>query len=198
MNLAFQIIYWLPLIVVILILLSLLRRNLKAGQIDPLLARRSGVIILVIVLAQQVAQLLGAYFSMKAEPIGPYLFRESGYIYNLVWPYLKVDILGTLIGVVLVLILVLIMRLSARPLIDYTEGVLIIISTFVSGYPNAIVVIFLSFVFMIIAQIGQVAIAKNITNRMNLGPYLLFTTILILILSRFNFYTNFMSLLRLQ
>jgi len=73
------------------------------------------------------------------------------------------------------------------------------LTVFAVGFPNLIVLIFGCLILMIIFQIFQVMVFKKkiADERLSVAPFLIFTSLVILLLQNFSFYFNLLNLIGL-
>lgn len=195
----FRLVYWVPLILTSIILLWLFYLELKSGVLAKTVGRALGLLILIYLL-QIVAQSIYLYFRLKGDELGQYLLPpQSNYFYQAIWTMSASSVWAIAIGVVLILVILILGRIFKSRLIDLADLIILFLCVFVVGAANVLVLILASFFLMIFFLIGFGLRQKKINTRakLTLSPFLLMTAFIILILNNFDFYFNFLKVLRL-
>lgn len=216
LNLANQIIFWIPFLIVVGILLWLWRQDVLDGAI-PLDKLKNAIIVVVAIYILQLLARIGLlYYFLKKDPLGAYLLPGQGtnfFVQN-IWATLKPLFLATLVAVVLALIVILIKRLIQRPLFEDVDVYVIFLTSFLVGFPGIFVLLIGTFLLMIIWQLVRGAVLsfdrlrtipseveglKTPLNqfRVRLSPFLIFVCLAQLVLNNFHFYQSFLVKLHL-
>lgn len=201
MNWANQIVFWIPLLIVVGILLWLWRKDITTGQLQIGKVQKAIKIVVVVILIQYGLKIGLFYWFLKKDPLGSYLLPGGGTNFFLqnVWVALKPLFLATLVAVVLVLMVILIKRLIQRPLFEDIDVYVIFLTSFLVGFPGIFVLLIATFLLMIIWQLINGAVTRSSLSqfRLRLSPFLLFVCLAQLVLNNFSFYQNFLSWLHL-
>lgn len=196
-----QIIFWIPLIVIVVVLLWTWRKIVTNQVIE--VAKLKNIVILIVGVSflKILSQIGFLYYALKKDPLGMYLLPGQGtsYFSQSIWLISKPLILGIITGVVLLLFALLIKRLITRPWFDTTDFFVIFLTGFIMGFPGVLLLLLGSLLLMIIWQLVVAAVLKRslTEGRLPWSPFLLFMTILHLLLSNFNFYQHFLAILHL-
>ena len=194
MNWLNQLIFWIPLLIVVGILLWLWREDVATGQLPIGKVKKAIKIVVMVIFLQYLLKIGLFYFLLKKDPLGPYLLPggETNFFFQNIWVALKPLFLATLVAVVLVLIVILIKRLSQRPLFEEVDVYVIFLGSFLVGFPGVLVLLIGTFLLMIIWQL-----VRGAKERLRLSPFLLFVCLAQLVLNNFQFYQNFLVRLNL-
>ena len=191
-----QLIFWIPLLIVVGILLWLWREDVTTGQLQIVRVRKAIKIVVIVIIIQYLLKIALFFWFLKKDPFGPYLLAGEGtnFIFQNIWVMIKPLLLATLVALVLVLIVILIKRVTQRPLFEEVDIYVIFLTSFLVGFPGIFVLLIGAFMSMIIWQLIHSALSKSPLNqfRLRLSPFLLIVTIANLILLNFRFYQNFL------
>lgn len=192
-----QAVYWIPLFLTVVILLILFRIELLKGGIAFPFLRKMILLVIGIAILGVFGKITFFYVELKKSPIGLYLLPGEGttYFIEKVWQMALPVIIGALIGIILLLVVVLVRKYSQRPLFTEIDQWILFLGGFTVGYPSILVLVLgsmlIMIIFLIIASLFNKVPIKD--QRIMITPYVIFTTIAILILRNFSFYINFIS-----
>lgn len=182
-----------PLLVIVVILIWLFRREVLGNTLEKKNLKTILFIFVFLILASIIARFLFTYFSLKPTSLGPYLLKDRGYIISYIYAMLSPYLYGALAGLILMLAGYLAATKMNRPLFEMKDYYIIFLTSFVVGFPNVLILIIGSLILMLFSQI----LARKADNRVSMAPYLLIAAIFILILNNFSFYLKFLNLLHL-
>ena len=196
-----MIVFWIPLIVVVVVLLWLWRKMLLNEPLEISKLKNVTIIIVGIYVLKMIFQVGLLYYSLKQNPLGMYLLPGQGtnYFAQSVWLLIQPLVLGILVGSGLVLLALAVKRLTKRPWFDLTDYFILFITGFLMGFPNVLLLLVGSLLLMIIWQIFVLLLLKRtLEERLSLSPFLILVTVIHLILINFDFYQQFLTTLRLR
>lgn len=196
-----QIVFWFPPILAVILLIILFRQNLF-GEIEIKFLKKWVILIVAAYILQLVARVFIFYWQLKKSTLGIYLLPGKGtsFFVDNVWAnYLLPLVVTVAIAFVLVAIVLLVARFVKRPFFEDIDWLIVFLTVFVVGFPNSIVLVFGSLILMIIFQILQALVFKKkiADERIKIAPFLIFTSLAILVLGNFSFYLNFLNLIGL-
>jgi len=195
-----RIILWAPIVLSGLILAWLFFLELK-DRLSSKTAGRFLAVVIGIYFLDILVKIIYTYFKLKGSSLGQYFLPGSGdnYFYRLIWDYFQPSAWAALSGLGIILILIILRRILKSTIVDKKDLFIIILTVFVVGTSNVLVLIVGSFLLMLFVQLGaSIRQKKMVTGwRLKISPFLLPMAILLLILNNFTFYLKFLALLRL-
>ncbi len=197
-----QIVFWIPQILAVILLIILFRQIILAGEIQVKFLKKWTIVIVAAYILQLLARVFIFYWQLKKSTLGIYLLPGKGtsFFVDNVWAnYLLPLVVTIAIDFVLVAVVLLVAHLVKRPFFEEADWLVILLTVFIVGFPNLIVLIVAALILMIIFQIFQsLVFGKHLLNeRLKIAPFLIFTSLAILVLGNFSFYINFLSLIGL-
>ena len=113
-----RIINWIPLLVAVVILLWLLRQDLKDGLARKESLKKAIIIVLVVNLLAIIFQLGKFYIALKNDPMGVYLLPGKGnnYFFYSSWNLFEPLVLAIAAGALMVLVGLIITKVFRRPM----------------------------------------------------------------------------------
>lgn len=197
-----QLIYWVPLGLVSVILLSLLAWEWQKGSVPARLATRAFLSIIAITFIQIGLELFFIYKRLAADPFGQYLLPKAGsnYFYQLIWSQLEGRLWAIAVAIFLIFVFLGLRKIFSAELFDKSDLIILMTTVFVVSIDSFLILILGSLFLMIIVQIIFIIARKKKSKRefrLRIAPFLLITALIILVLINFNFYGRFLALLKL-
>ncbi|KKQ17420.1 MAG: hypothetical protein US31_C0019G0007 [Berkelbacteria bacterium GW2011_GWA1_36_9] len=199
MSLFTNLIFWVPLVLSSLIILRLFYLELKS-KVTSKTAKRSLIAIILIYFLQIATQITYIYIKLKGDDFGKFLLPpKSNYLYQVAWQISSSYVFALAIGLILILVLLVLRKIFKAEILDKADFYVLLLTVFVVGASNVLILVLASFFLMIFFLIGFSFRQKKITAtaRVTLSPFLLLTAFAILILQNFEFYQKLLTLLRL-
>lgn len=199
MSLFTNLLFWVPLVLSSVIILWLFYLTLKS-KVSPRTASRALAVIVLIYFLRLVTQMTYIYLKFKGDEFGKYLLPpKSDYLYQVAWQMSSPYVFALAIGLILVIVLLVLRRVLKTEILDRADFLILLLTVFVVGDINVVILVLGSFFLMIFFLIGFSLRQKKINTRarLTLSPFLLLTAFAILVLSNFDFYSNFLILLHL-
>lgn len=197
-----QLIFWIPQIIIIIILLGLLAADLKKGIIQLKTVKNAIILIVAVYVLRDLLRVGLFYLALKKDTtgLGQYLLPGQGtkYFQETVWNMYEPFLISILTAILLVLIALIIGKISKRSPLDSSDILILALTSFIAGFPQVFFLLIGSFLLMIASQIFIRFQAKNAGEiRLRLSPYLIVTTMIMMILANFSFYGRFLNILKL-
>lgn len=199
MNWFAYLLFWVPPIFAGLILVWLFYLTLK-GKLSARIAKQSFVLVIIVYFLKIIIQLGYIYFRLRNDEFGKFFLPpENNYFYNLIWETSSPYLIALGIGVFIVLVLWLLKKYFGSEILDRSDFYVLLLTIFVVGLSNIIVLILGSLFLMIFFLIGFNLRQKKLNTeaRLVLTPFLLIVSLAILVLGNFNFYLEFLEYFRL-
>lgn len=200
MDWQVKLIFWIPLGLTAIVFLWLLFLEIK-GRVSSRLAGKLLAAVIAIYFLQITAQMVLLFFRLRGDEFGKYLLPGSGskYFYNIYWSLGQPYLWALAVGLILILILILLRFVFRSEIVDRADLFIILMTIFAVGISNVLILILGTFFLMVFFLIGFNLRQKKVNSsaRLKLTPFLLFTAIAILILSNFQFYWQFLNMLKL-
>ncbi len=197
MDIIVRIIFLIPLVISVIVCLVLFRIELLKGGIKFEFLRKMIFLVIGISVLEAIGRIILFYWQLKKSPIGIYLLPGKGtaYFVDKIFSMALPIFIGVLIGIILLSIVALIRRYSKRPLFSEADQWVLFLAGFLVGFPGVFILILGSMVVMVIVLIFSSLIKKEklVQQRLLITPYILFVTIMILILENFSFYQSFIN-----
>jgi len=197
-----QMVLRLPPILAVILLLILFRQIILTGSLKMAFLKKVTITVIAVYILQLLARVFIFYWQLKKSALGIYLLPGKGtsFFVNNVWAdYLLPLVVTVAMALVFVILVLLIARFVHRPFFEKTDWLIVFLTVFAVGFPNLIVLIFGCLILMIIFQIFQVMVFKKkiADERLSVAPFLIFTSLVILLLQNFSFYFNLLNLIGL-
>lgn len=192
-----QIVFWIPLIFSVSALIFCFRQIILKKNLPPKALRNLTLAVVILYILQVLSRIYIFYWQLKKSAFGNYLLpgKGSSFFIDNVWTtFLEPFVIMAVTALVLILLIFLTRRFIKRPLFEDSDWIVLILTIFPVGFPNLIVLIFASFLLMIIFQIFQkLTFKKSFGDRLEIAPFLIFSSLAILVLTNFPFYHNFLN-----
>lgn len=195
-----RLIIWLPPVLTAIILIYLLYVEFFRRGIAARTGRRALLIVIAIYILALGAKVTYLYFQLKSDEFGKYLLPpNSRYFYEAIWAMSSPYLLALIVGFVLILVLLALQKVLHAELVDSSDIYILMLVIFVVGVPSILVLILGSFFLMLFFLLGFSVRQKKMATaaRLAITPFLLLVALAILVLNNFNFYLEFLTLLRL-
>lgn len=196
-----QIVFWIPLIFSVSVLLYLFRQIILKGKLKRNVLFNLTLALVGLSILQLLARILIFYWQLKKSSLGSYLLPGKGSTFFLdhVWAsYIQPFIFLAIIALVLVIIIFLVRKKSQRPLFEDSDWLIVLLTAFSAGFPNLLVMLIGALLLMIIFQLFQrVVFKRSLTERLKIAPFLIFASLVVIVLANFTFYIKFLSLIGL-
>lgn len=195
-----EILTWLPFGFTLVILFWLFSLTLGGG-LSSRTVKISLTAILIVNILTIAGKIIYLFFQSKDEKYRSILESIYGqnYFLKISWDLVNPIFWSIVAGLGLVLLLLMIQKVSRSPLFDQTDLWLILLTMIAVGSTNVLVLILGSFVLMLFLQFFAVIKGKKavLNFRLQIAPFLLAAAIIILILSNFSWYWQFLALIKL-
>lgn len=196
MSIARWLIIVIPLVFSVAILLLIFIRLVLFKKLNLKTVKLGLLGIVIVYFLQLLGKLIWTYFALRGSTLGAYLLQDHAYLKDtllrLAYPFGE----SLLVALIMVFLAYLGLRFYPRPILEKIDLYLIFIASFIVGYPSVFVLLFGSFILMVLIQAGSL-VFKKASDRLSLSPYLIVGAIIIGVLSNFNFYWQFLGKIKL-
>lgn len=194
------IILWLPLSVIALVFLRLLFLEFRTGDLKDLTAKRSLITVIFVLLAQIAGKTLWFYFELQKSDFGKYFLEGSNsYFRRTVWYMIQPEVWAFAVAIGFLIVLWLIRKILKSPMFNKADTMIIIMTVLAVGSSSVLVLLVGSLILMLLVHLGLGIYRKNFKGmRLRFSPFLIFLALAIIVLNNFDFYQEFLGLLRLQ